>query len=143
MTTTAQNIAAKFNVLESTIVRVEEWANVMFAVIKGIGSRFVSKKLKVEEKMEQFIELDTYRKKGINAYLVATDESGKALSYVHNMYGKPKAGQEDAAHKSKKHTILVRIDNLPDGNYIYKEAGGADFNKSRYGTITIKNGEII
>jgi hypothetical protein len=55
MTTTA-NIAAKFNVLESAIVRVEEWANVMFAVIKGIGSRFVSKKLKVEENKMNFTE---------------------------------------------------------------------------------------
>lgn len=47
--TTATNIAAKFNVVESAIVRIEEWASVMFCVVKGIGARFVSKKLKAEE----------------------------------------------------------------------------------------------
>jgi hypothetical protein len=50
MTTTTANIAAKFNVLEAAVVRVEEWASVMFCVVKGIGARFVSKKLKVEAK---------------------------------------------------------------------------------------------
>jgi hypothetical protein len=42
-------IAQKLNVLESAIVRVEEWANVLFVVVKGLGARFVSKKvIKVE-----------------------------------------------------------------------------------------------
>jgi hypothetical protein len=49
MTNTAA-IATKLNVLESAIVRVEEWANVMFVVVKGLGARFVSKKV-VENKM--------------------------------------------------------------------------------------------
>lgn len=38
-------IAQKLNVLESAIVRVEEWANVLFVVVKGLGARFVSKKV--------------------------------------------------------------------------------------------------
>lgn len=44
-------IATKLNVLESAIVRIEEWANVLFVVAKGVGARFVSKKVGVE-KME-------------------------------------------------------------------------------------------
>jgi hypothetical protein len=44
MTNTAA-IATKLNVLESAIVRVEEWANVLFCVVKGLGARFVSKKV--------------------------------------------------------------------------------------------------
>jgi hypothetical protein len=51
-------IATKLNVLESSIVRVEEWANVLFVVVKGLGARFVSKKVVEEEKkkMEYTIE---------------------------------------------------------------------------------------
>jgi len=44
-------IAQHLNILESAIVKVEEWANVLFVVAKGIGARFVSKKVvKVEVK---------------------------------------------------------------------------------------------
>lgn len=49
--TNAAAIATKLNVLESAIVRVEEWASVMFVVVKGLGARFVSKKV-VEIKMK-------------------------------------------------------------------------------------------
>ncbi len=42
--TTATAIAQNLNVAESAILRVEEWANVFFAVVKGLGARFVSKK---------------------------------------------------------------------------------------------------
>ncbi len=45
MTTLTANIAAKYNVAESAITEIREWANVFFAVIKGIGGRFVSKKM--------------------------------------------------------------------------------------------------
>lgn len=44
MTNTAA-IATKLNVLESAIVRIEEWASVMFVIVKGLGARFVSKKV--------------------------------------------------------------------------------------------------
>ncbi len=47
MTNTAA-IATKLNVLESAIVRVETWANVLFVVVKGLGARFVSKKVVVK-----------------------------------------------------------------------------------------------
>ena len=50
-------IASHQNVAESVIVRVEEWASVIFAVVKGLGARFVSKKIVKRElsipKMEQ------------------------------------------------------------------------------------------
>lgn len=51
MTITAA-IATKLNVLESAIVKVEEWAHVMFVVVKGLGARFVSKKVTENKKME-------------------------------------------------------------------------------------------
>lgn len=91
-----------------------------------------------QAKQPMYIELDTYRKKGINAYLVR-----EGLGFEHNIYGEPLPGQEDLAHKGKKHTVKVRIDDLEDGKYKYKEAGGADFNKSKYGWIQLKDGEII
>jgi hypothetical protein len=45
-------IATKLNVLESAIVRIEEWTWVMFVVVKGLGARFVSKKVVAAVKME-------------------------------------------------------------------------------------------
>lgn len=55
---TAAAIANHLNVAESAIVRVEEWATVLFAVVKGIGARFVSKKIVEDESMtqEQLVE---------------------------------------------------------------------------------------
>ena len=38
-------IAQHLNITEATIVRIEEWANVLFVVCRRIGARFVSKKL--------------------------------------------------------------------------------------------------
>lgn len=52
MTNTAA-IATKLNVLESAIVQVEEWAHVLFVVVKGLGARFVSKKIGVEQVKSQ------------------------------------------------------------------------------------------
>ena len=44
-------IAAKLNVLETAIVRIEEWTHVLFVVVKGLGARFVSKKVVEVKKM--------------------------------------------------------------------------------------------
>jgi hypothetical protein len=52
MNTTA--IAKHLNIVESAIVRCEEWVNVLFVVAKGIGARFVSKKVVKEEKMDNY-----------------------------------------------------------------------------------------
>ena len=46
MNTTA--IASHLNVVESAITRCEEWARVLFVVVKGLGARFVSKKVMAE-----------------------------------------------------------------------------------------------
>lgn len=59
MTTTAQNIATKFNVLESAVVRIEEWSSVLFCVVKGLGARFVSKKMKIEDAMNEVEKLES------------------------------------------------------------------------------------
>lgn len=48
-------IAQHLNVDESAITRIEEWAHVLFAVVKGLGARFVSKKV-VEKKMKPSVE---------------------------------------------------------------------------------------
>lgn len=44
---TVAAVANHLNVVESAILRVEEWANVLFAVVRGVGARFVSKEVKV------------------------------------------------------------------------------------------------
>lgn len=38
-------IAQHLNVTEEAILRVEEWASVIFTVVRGLGARFVSKKV--------------------------------------------------------------------------------------------------
>ena len=45
-------IANHLNILESAIVRVEEWAHVLFVVAAGIGGRFVSKKVNIMNGLE-------------------------------------------------------------------------------------------
>jgi len=40
-------IAQHLNIAESAITRVEEWASVLFVVVRGLGARFVSKKVTV------------------------------------------------------------------------------------------------
>ena len=52
-------IATKLNVLQSAIVRVEEWAHVLFVVVKGLGGRFVSKKV-VEVKIVELPKTINY-----------------------------------------------------------------------------------
>lgn len=89
--------------------------------------------------MERYIQLTSYRMKGINAYLV---EEGK--DHTHNDYGTPiDEENKERAYRKKRHTVQVRIDNLPDGIYRFVEAGGADFNKVVKGYLKIAGGEII
>jgi len=45
-------IAQHLNVAESAIVRIEEWAHVLFVVCKKLGARFVSKKVVKVEKTQ-------------------------------------------------------------------------------------------
>lgn len=37
-------LAKHLNIIESAIIRVEEWSKVFFVVVRGLGARFVSKK---------------------------------------------------------------------------------------------------
>ncbi len=73
-------IAQKLNVLESAIVRIEEWANVLFVVVKGLGARFVSKKVvKVEKKI---VKSASWTQGGYEA--VAKLENGQYVVTVSN-----------------------------------------------------------
>ena len=49
MTTLTTAIAQHLNVEETAITKIEEWSNVLFAVVKGLGARFVSKKVKPQQ----------------------------------------------------------------------------------------------
>jgi hypothetical protein len=41
-------VAKKFKCCFMKIIRLEEWSNVLFVVIEGLGARFVSKKCRTE-----------------------------------------------------------------------------------------------
>ena len=67
-------IAAKLNVLETAIVRIEEWTHVLFVVVKGLGARFVSKKIVEVKKMTS---ADCMTKKySVNEIIVTHYNSG-------------------------------------------------------------------
>lgn len=72
-------IAAKLNVLEAAIVRVEEWTHVLFVVVKGLGARFVSKKVIKEDKKVELVtrlELANLIKQSIDCDVKIWDKSG-------------------------------------------------------------------
>ena len=46
-------IAQHLNIAESAIIRIEEWANVLFVVCRKLGGRFVSKRVAKVEVKEQ------------------------------------------------------------------------------------------
>lgn len=81
------------------------------------------------------LELETYRNKGINAYLLPLDTDIKLADY-----GRP-ATEEGAqrGHRGKAHTVVIDLSGKPDGGYKYKEAIG---HKTRYGYLLIEGGEI-
>lgn len=47
----SQAIAKHLNIVQSEVLRIEEWANCLFVVVKGLGARFVSKKVMEEIKL--------------------------------------------------------------------------------------------
>ena len=81
------------------------------------------------------MKLQSYRKKGINAYLAIV---GGGIDLMD--FGTP-ATPEDAekAHQSKSHAVTIDIGTKADGDYRYKEAQG---HKSTQGWLRIKAGEI-
>lgn len=89
-------------------------------------------------KEPKYIQLVSYRMKGINAYLVKEGED-----HTQHDYGTPiDEENQQRAHRKKRHTVKVRIDHLPDGIYRFVEAGGADFNKVVKGYLKIADGKI-
>lgn len=59
----AAAVAQHLNIAESAIVRIEEWANVLFVVCRKLGARFVSKKV-MGINNEKLSELGSEWKKG-------------------------------------------------------------------------------
>jgi hypothetical protein len=100
MTTTAA-IATKLNVLESAIVRIEEWAHVMFVVVKGLGARFVSKKYNVE-KME-LLQLEGSAKQ----VAWAEDIRSKSLQLIEEIIESLQSGQKWGGYINPKAMPLV------------------------------------
>lgn len=82
-----------------------------------------------------FLELTSYRRKDINAYLLMIDASINLADY-----GQPKSKDDRAnAHKGKSHTVTIDLGRKADGYYKYKEADG---HRVKYGYLLIKGGEI-
>jgi len=52
-------IAQHLNITESAIVRIEEWANVLFVVCRRLGARFVSKKV---VDMKEYTDIKEFNK---------------------------------------------------------------------------------
>lgn len=94
----------------------------------------------VEPKTEpRYIELNSNRAKGINAYLVR-----EGLDYQHNDYGTPiDEENQQRAYRKKSHIVKVRVDNLADGIYRFVEAAGQYANKIEKGWLNIVNGQIV
>jgi hypothetical protein len=68
MNTTA--IANHLNVTEAAIIEVQEWARVLWVRVKGLGARFVSKKVVEVKKMNLLIEDG----KGYGASIIANGQ---------------------------------------------------------------------
>jgi len=56
-------IAQHLNVAESAIIRVEEWASVLFVVCRKIGARFVSKKIVKKVVGMNCVQVETFKEK--------------------------------------------------------------------------------
>lgn len=83
-----------------------------------------------------YLRLDTYRSKGINAYLIPIDTD---INFAD--YGKPDTEEDlEKSYKGKSHTVVFDLSSKKDGGYKYKCANG---HKSQYGWLLIKSGEII
>jgi len=121
------------------------------AIKNGLKS-FVDRLIVLEAKLEammttqtepktepKYIELNSNRSKGINAYLV---EEGSG--YQHNDYGTPIDDEnQQRAYRKKSHVVKVRIDNLADGIYRFVEAAGQYAHKIEKGWLKIINGQIV
>jgi hypothetical protein len=121
------------------------------AIKNGLKS-FVDRLIVLEAKLEammttqtepktepKYIELNSNRSKGINAYLVQ-----EGSGYQHNDYGTPIDDEnQQRAYRKKSHVVKVRIDNLADGIYRFVEAAGQYAHKIEKGWVKIINGQIV
>ena len=121
------------------------------AIKNGLRS-FVDRLIVLEAKLEammttqtepktepKYIELNSNRSKGINAYLVQ-----EGSGYQHNDYGTPIDDEnQQRAYRKKSHVVKVRIDNLADGIYRFVEAAGQYAHKIEKGWLKIINGQIV
>ena len=80
-------IASHLNVADSAIVEVQEWARVLWVRVKGLGARFVSKKVaavNLTEKQEKaWDRVHTYDGHGYHVEIGA----GKASGYFNSQCG--------------------------------------------------------
>lgn len=73
-------IAQHLNITESAIVRIEEWANVLFVVCRRIGARFVSKKIVEAKKVEEYTDIIEYNK--ALDFLAFTQFAGEKVTHA-------------------------------------------------------------
>jgi hypothetical protein len=120
-------IAKHLQVNHWQITRVEEWAKVLFAVVKGLGSRFVSKKVISQmsntptERQSKYLEdlIESKRNKlSISALNMATG-SGASIESMH-----PESIREylmllNLPTNLTKETTSELIEALKDGSLVY------------------------
>ena len=108
--------------------KVQVSLNILFIYSPGI----INKK----RSLMALLELESYRKKGINAYLSILGGSNESFDY-----GKPiDENAAQASYKNKIHTVVIDLKTKPDGKYIYKEASG---HRTKYGYLFIEEGDVL
>lgn len=90
------------------------------------------------------LQLTSYRRKGINAYLEMVCGGSDIMDnefLVTKDYGRPSTPEDvSKAAQSKSHTVSINLSNKPDGVYKFKEACG---HKTRHGWIRVEDGQIV
>lgn len=115
-------IAQHLKVAIGAIVRVEQWASVWFAVARGLGARFISKKVvvKLEEiQKPPVLEAYAYERKGRNAWLAKIEIDGDRIAN-RDFYSPWEKDRECYAGKLGK--VCWRLSSLPDGLYELDQA---------------------
>jgi len=115
MTATATAaVAQHLNVVESAIIKIEEWNNVLFVVVKSLGARFVSKKI-TEKKVTVKKLIDT--KTGTVSYGIITAKGG-----CYNTYKTERAAKNALAKMSEWYVEYHANSAL--GSYMMSIASG-------------------
>lgn len=129
-------IATKLNVLESAIIRIEEWANVMFVVVRGLGGRFVSKKVVVQ----------MTEKKITTQSAIAAGGSYWAKGDRERVYFELESLVEMTNSQKRKHAGTKIYFDCTDGK-IYSDRLGSDYVKAAIREIreraTVESSAIV